>query len=253
MTNVILLLAGDSTRFNCSTKNKINKNLIRINEKELFLYPLINLTHNKNIDNIVLVTKENEINLVKDIVFNNSPFLNNKLNNIYFIVGGKSRQESVFKALNFINKNFLDILDSLILVHDSARVLLFNESINLILNEFNLNTDLIGASLIKNISDSLITNIDNKLNYLDRDQVKFIVTPQVFKYKDLFNAHKETNKSFTDDLSLLLDFKKHANIKLITDPNINIKLTTQEDLELIKILLNNNNFISKLLKFDYNI
>jgi len=252
MINAILLMAGDSSRFNKNKNSNINKNLYKFKDKEAFLYPLFSLTHNKNIFNIVIVTKENEIDLVKNIIKSNSSFLNKDNKLIHVIKGGLSRQESTFKALTYIRYNIHANENDLVLIHDAARIFLFNESIENSIKEFSLDKSLEATSLIKDSRDSLILD-DGMIKYLNRDLIKIVLTPQVFKLEKIYKAHLNVNKLFTDDLSILLSYFINSNIKLIKDPNINIKLTLNEDLELINLLLNNDDFIRKLTNFDYNI
>jgi len=59
--SAIVLIAGNSTRFNST----INKNLLEINNKPIFLYSLDILNSNQYIDNILVVIREVDKDLVQ--------------------------------------------------------------------------------------------------------------------------------------------------------------------------------------------
>ena len=62
----ILLIAGNSTRFNGNT----NKNLQEIDDKPIFLYSLDVFNSNKYIDNIFIVIKESEKETIGSVINN---------------------------------------------------------------------------------------------------------------------------------------------------------------------------------------
>jgi 2-C-methyl-D-erythritol 4-phosphate cytidylyltransferase len=62
----IILIAGNSNRFNGS----INKNLEEINNKAVFFFFLDILNSNKYIDDIFIVVKESEKDIIQSIIDN---------------------------------------------------------------------------------------------------------------------------------------------------------------------------------------
>ena len=76
--------------------------------------------------------------------------------------------------------------------------------------------------------------------YLDRDKIKYLQTPQGFKFDLLHEAYKNLikgNIQFSDDLSLLKNFKSDISWKFVDGDYSNFKITTKNDIELAKILL----------------
>ena len=74
--------------------------------------------------------------------------------------------------------------------------------------------------------------------YLNRDEIISIQTPQIFNFTDIYNAHikaRKENKIYTDDASLLVNDKK--KIKLIKGDRFNFKITTFDDLMILKSIL----------------
>jgi len=62
--SAIILIAGSSTRFDGS----INKNLLEINNKPIFLYSLETLTSNKYIDNIIVVVRTSDEEIIQSFI-----------------------------------------------------------------------------------------------------------------------------------------------------------------------------------------
>lgn len=229
----ILLLAGSSLRL-----NEINeKQYIKINDKELFLYPLFTMLEVREIDSVVLVVKKEKIELTKNIVnkYQNKNILNKK---IYFVEGGSSRQESSFNALKFIDTIIDKNIDNYVLIHDAARVLVSKEIIESnieAVKKYNATTTYI------NESDSLIevkntpSNKDIINSYLNRDKIKKLQTPQAFKFDIIFSAQKESKSLNNDDASLV--FNKGKDVVLVLGNSLNFKLTTKDDLTLLKMLI----------------
>ena len=88
---LILLAAGDSKRFN----SKIPKSFVKVGEKTLLEYSLIKFSKIKQIKKIIVVINKKHRKFFKNI----------KYNNYLKIIGGKTRQESTYKALKYIKKN----------------------------------------------------------------------------------------------------------------------------------------------------
>ena len=95
-----------------------------------------------------------------------------------------------------------------------------------------------GTTTYLDESDSILTintNYDIE-NYLNRDKIKKVQTPQAFKFDIIIEAHeKYEDVSVNDDASLLL--MEHQNIKLVRGSPLNFKVTTNEDLKLLELIL----------------
>ena len=108
----IILLAGNSTRYGK------NKNLECIDNKYVFLYSLDIFCNNNYIDDIILVVKETDKELINEIIKKN-----NYTKPIKLVIGGATRMESVYKAL--IKTNF-----DIVVIHDAARPMIKDEYIS---------------------------------------------------------------------------------------------------------------------------
>ncbi len=225
MIYAILLLGGTSKRLNISTP----KQFLKFNNRDLFTYSYETLARNEKISKIILVTGKNYVEHVYDIISNfkvKKPF--------EIIIGGETRQESVFNALKFLNKNASP--NDSILIHDSSRPLVTSKIIKNIIEtskKFNNVTTYI------NMFDSIAINDKEMIgDYLDRDKIIAIQTPQIFRFNDIFSLHLKAfeNKIFyTDDASLLV--KSGKSVKLIEGDRFNFKITTFDDLMILKSIL----------------
>ena len=207
----IILLAGNSTRFG---KN-INKNFeILMNGKTVLSYSLNSFNKNQYIDNIILAVKENELNIIKEIV------TNEKINKpIKFIYGGNSRKESVYNCIKNCNSD-------IVIIHDSARPLIKQEHINQCIENMKFYK---GVSLGVKSKDTIkIVNDNNEvISTTNRNNTFVIQTPQCFDRNTLLEVHNKykNNTEITDDCMLLE--KENYKIKIIPGNYSNIKITTQ--------------------------
>lgn len=219
----ILLIAGSSTRF----KGTGNKNLERINEVPIFLYGLNVLDKNIYIDDIFLVVKESEKELI-ELELNSNHFSKQ----INIISGGASRQESVFNALK-VSKS------DLVVIQDGARPMIKDEYINNSLIELSNYT---GTTIAVKSKDTIKIADDNNVvvETTKRQNTWIIQTPQCFDRKILLDTHikQNGNPDITDDCMMLE--KEGYRIKLVEGDYTNIKVTTKEDLNIAQEILSSN-------------
>ena len=231
MISTFLLLAGKGTRFG----GNIPKQYLQVKNKYIFEYSLGTFDSLKEIDKIYLVCDEEHEIFLKNFL------KNNKFNHdISVILGGKSRQESVYNSLKSLQN--LSIFDDLVLFHDACRPLVRkHEILNLI---YDLKT-YDGASLSLPLYDSLCEE-DNLLikKSIKREKLRKLQTPQGFKFGIIYKAHLEALKnhdlSFTDDTSLLTYMGK--KVKLVDGSIFNFKITTKDDLILFEKILEGFDF-----------
>ena len=220
MNVAIILAAGNGTRLS----NNIKKQFIKIHDKQLFLFSFDSFC-SSNIDKILIVSSKEDINYVRSLVSSNEKFLD-------VIAGGKTRQQSVKNALDYLKGILAD--DDVILIHDAARPLIKFPLINEVINK-TIEYDC--CSLILPIKDTIISLSNN--NYestLERDKLASVQTPQGFKFKIIYEAHlKAIHSSATDDAQLVKNLG--LNIHLIKGDEQNFKITTNEDLNYFEYIL----------------
>ena len=215
--SLILLAAGNSKRLS----SKIPKPFIKIANKTLLEYSLIKFGKIRQIKKIIIVTNKKHSRFFKSI----------KFNNCVKIVGGKTRQESTYKALKHIKKNKIKCTN--VLIHDSARP---NFSVKLI--ERIINASKRNAVIPKiPMHDALKESIGKKiLLNLPRKNFFSTQTPQSFNFNEILDLHSRNKALYKDDdLSLVQSLKK---VKFVNGEKNNFKITDQEDLSMLKNFIN---------------
>lgn len=217
----IVLVAGNSTRYG---KNR-NKNFELINGKAVISYTLNIFDKNDYIDDIIIAVKENEIQEIEKIIKNEN--LNKK---IKLVIGGNTRKESVYNCLKMTNSD-------IVIIHDGARPAIKQEYIDKCLETMD---EFSGATMGVKSKDTIKITDDNNvvINTTKRKNTWLIQTPQCFERKILLDMHEKYNdEDITDDCMLLE--KENYKVKIIESDYTNIKLTTYEDLSIIKEFLKN--------------
>ncbi len=208
--------AGSGSRFDIQ-KNKL---LTDLNGTPVIVKTLLQIVQNPLIDKILICTSvdiENEISIL--IKKYSIP----KIQAV--IIGGDTRQESVYKGLKYLS---LDPPDY-ILIHDGARPLLTQDIINNSIER----TFEYGASIAAvPVKDTIKIVKSGKVeNTPAREELFAVQTPQTFKFRNLLNAHDIfKNNNFTDDAALVE--KMGLPVVVSQGSYKNIKITTQEDLSI---------------------
>jgi 2-C-methyl-D-erythritol 4-phosphate cytidylyltransferase/2-C-methyl-D-erythritol 2,4-cyclodiphosphate synthase len=151
------------------------------------------------------------------------------LKNTLKVMGGKTRQESTFKALKRIKK----MNCKKVLIHDSARSAPSKDLINKIIYNLKKNHAVIPVIKINDATKRVKKNTIFK--NIDRSSLRFSQTPQGFTYKKIYEKHiKNINTSFEDDSALFT--KDEEKVVTITGSKKNLKITDKEDLNIFKSL-----------------
>lgn len=212
----IILVAGNSTRFGKNT----NKNLELVKGKSVLSYSLTAFDENKYIDNIIVTVKEQEIQEIKKIIEEE-----NIKKEVNIVIGGNSRQESVY---NSISKTGADI----VIIHDGARPAIKQRYISECIESME---KFKGATVGVKSKDTIKIADDNNVivSTTKRSNTWIIQTPQCFDRSTLLEMHEKfKNEEVTDDCMLLE--KDNYKVKIIEGDYTNIKVTTAEDINIIK-------------------
>lgn len=213
MVSVILMMAGSSSRMNING----NKLFLNLGEKKVFQYSLDKfLSYGLE---VICVTKEENIY-----------YLEEYLDKVKLVIGGNTRQESVYKGLCACNNEF-------VLIHDAARPFVSKTIIDSCLKSIDEGKNFFVAAPSK---DSLY--FKTPLQAIDRDNICLAQTPQGGLKSDFLTAHIkaiEEGVSATDDISLVLKYID-KEVELVTGEDRNFKLTTSLDYILAKELIKND-------------
>ena len=152
-------------------------------------------------------------------------------------LGGKTRGESVYNGVKFFEDK--DIEFTHFLIQDAVRPCLEGKDLDKLLELSGTEYD--GTILGFPVSDTL-KKMDCKTNQIietvDRDNLWHSQTPQLFKKEALIRSLNQATSGheFTDEAQLLESIG--ANLLLVKGSLHNIKLTYQDDLKIIKLIIN---------------
>ena len=212
----IILVAGNSTRYG---KNR-NKNFDKIDGKTVLSYSLNEFDKNKYVDDIIIAIKEDEKDIVNDIIKNVNPIKTPKI-----VIGGITRKDSVYNSITSTNSD-------IVIIHDGARPMVKQSYINNCIESMN---DFKGVTIGVKSKDTIkITDDDGVvISSTNRANTWIIQTPQCFDRKLLLAMHeKYKDQDFTDDCQLLE--VENYKVKMIECDYTNIKITTYEDINIVK-------------------
>lgn len=206
MSNItlIILCAGNSTRFELSSK----KQWLRTGNTPLWLFVTNRLNSFHKFSKIVIASHPDEIS-----------YMENFCDFASFVKGGETRQESMKNALSVVTTEH-------VMVTDVARACVPKDVI-LDLIKSKDEADCIVPVL--NVSDTVVFQNET----INRDEVRLIQTPQLSNTKTLKKA-LDTNTEFTDDSSAIKNI--NGTIKYIKGSLESKKLTFEEDISSLKCL-----------------
>ncbi len=231
MNIAVILAGGTGSRMGMVDRPK---QFIEIYGKPVVIHTIEAFEINENIDAIcVICTKEWQEDLsiwIKEYDIRKVRWIGN---------AGKTRQESSLNALEAIGGEAKD--DDIIVIHDSARPLVSQR----IINENIEKVKQYGAcDTVIPAQDTIIRSVDAE--YLEsipaRRELYLGQTPQSFTYKivrkaydDYFALPENERPVMTDDCGLVL--ASGVKIGMAMGDKLNMKMTTMEDLLLIKSIV----------------
>ncbi len=217
MYSAVIVAAGHAKR----TGLGYNKIFYKIRNKHLIEYSVDRFVGDKDCKEIIIVVSKEDLQQVRAI------FSHPK---IKYVIGGSTRQKSVFNGLSLVN-------EPKVLIHDGARPMLTMEDIQQIKQALN---DHHAVTLYRPARDSIMTYHDSFVDdYLDRSNIGLILTPQAFDSALIKKAHSMAIKhkqDYTDDTSLIKAELNEA-VYLLEGNEYNIKATTKYDLCLLEDIL----------------
>ena len=160
------------------------------------------------------------------------------------VIGGESRNESVFAALKKLKKRIKD--HDFVLVHDAVRPCVRVSDIAQLVNQAK-DSDL-GSILGVPITDTMkFTDTENNiLRTVDRKNMWRALTPQLFKFDKLYESISftiEQNIQVTDEAQAM-EICGHS-MRMIHGSPDNIKVTYSEDLAIAEYFLEMQKKVSR--------
>ena len=213
----IVLAGGSGSRMN----SDIPKQYIEIEGKPILAYSLIIMEQNPIIDEIILVTRKEDVEYCRREIVNK--FNINKVTNI--VPGGAERFLSVYEGVKASAGKYLWI-------HDGARPCLSDE----LLVRLGRDVEEYGATIAAVPSKDTVKVIKNGfvVNTPDRENIWLVQTPQVFETKSIKEAYvnmfsSPSEQNITDDAMIMENYGS-KKVHITMGEYTNIKVTTPDDI-----------------------
>lgn len=212
MVYAIITCAGRGARANFG-KNKL---LIKFNGMTVLERTISAFSKNKNIDKIIITVSKEDLDEVYNLIGESCEI----------VLGGDSRTESVKNALKLID-------DGIVLIHDGARPFVSQKIINDCIES--VKTYGSGITAIPSRDTICMGEDDNLFNYVGKQGLYSVQTPQGFFVHDIKGAYDKAGKDiFNDDGEVYLE---HVGVPhLVMGSNDNLKLTYRDDFEIFNNL-----------------
>jgi len=160
-----------------------------------------------------------------------------ELNKVKWIIeGGETRQESTYAGLCGISRECKD--DDIIVIHDAVRPLVSHRIIS---DNIKFAAKYGAVDTVIPTADTIVRSVDGQTIYdiPVRKELYIGQTPQSFKFSIIKRAHefaKESNiEEVTDDCKLVLKYGQ--KVYCVQGDKLNLKITTLEDLLLVKAII----------------
>lgn len=218
--HLLIPAAGSACRMALDTP----KPYLKIGGKHILRHAIEKFINFNKLESVVTVISEDCHGLYNKAI--------SGLDKCHFTAGSNTRKNSVYNGL----KSFSNLKnEDIVLIHDAARPMVQRADIEAILSVMS-NKDIPAATLATPVTDSLLKDG----NAVERDNMWAIQTPQAFRYGALMAAHQqfEDDDSFTDDAGIMR--ASGHKVEIVPSSRQNIKITTQDDLKIAKIMMNQN-------------
>ena len=231
MKNTAIVLAGGR---GSRMQSDIPKQYMDIEGRTVLFYSLKQFQDCSLIDDIILVAG------VCDIEFCRKTYIeeHNMTKIKHIVCGGRERYESVMNGLTVVDEGY-------VFIHDGARPCITQSLITSLYEDVKKYRATVAAVPVKDtvrISD----DNGNAISTPKRSNVWLIQTPQVFETELIKKAyanmqHSNSDITITDDAMMIEQFTDEK-VHLTQGDYLNIKITTPEDIEVVK------GFLKKLKK-----
>ncbi|MDP6125948.1 MAG: 2-C-methyl-D-erythritol 4-phosphate cytidylyltransferase [Candidatus Latescibacteria bacterium] len=218
----VVVAAGSGVRFG----GDVPKQYTLLAGRPMLVWSLQACAKCDSIDDIVVVVPAGDEKFVaEDVVAAND------ISGVSRIVaGGATRQESTFLGIEALPTSTFAV------VHDAARPVLGQQDLSSVVSEAVASQ---GAILATPVTDTIKRlNEDGGLETVDRDGLWAAQTPQVFEVGVLKKAMEQAftdGFSATDEASLVE--RIGVEVRIVRSEEINLKVTTAEDMETAERIL----------------
>lgn len=228
--NIAVIIAGGSGR---RMNQDIPKQFINVYDKPIIIYTLESFQKHPDIDAIAVVCLAGWHDILKAYA---KQYNIGKLK--WVVLGGESGQESIRNGIVHLKNTCSD--EDIIIIHDGIRPMVDENVLSDVIVKCGIHGNAVTAlpynEQIFKTTDDFSTN-----EYIPRESLRRVQTPQAYRYGKLLWAYKKAFKeeigiygsSYTN--TMMVDLGETLYFAAGSDKNI--KITNTDDLELFKALL----------------
>lgn len=216
----VIAAGGSGVRFGVS---ETPKQLIMLDNRPIILHSLEAFLNCEYVDQVIVVMAEKFIQQIMELLSDR-----NEGKILSIIPGGMTRQESIFNALSYLKD--LSPPPTIVVIHDAVRPFVKISQIEKVISA----AEKYSAATLGIKATDTITRAegDKILEFLPRQELYHIQTPQAFKFDLIYQAHKKALEDGIYDSSDDAQLVKRLGFEVqIVEGNVhNIKITTPFDL-----------------------
>lgn len=229
--NIALVVAGG---VGSRMHGVIPKQFMTVYGKPIIAYTLENFENHSEIDEIVVVCIDGWQDQLRSIA---ETYGIGKLKQI--VTGGASVQESIRNGVNYLYGNYDG--DTNVVIHDGIRPIMDESVLNDVLEKCKQYGNGV-TSMPYNEQIFLVYDETSTRQYIPREKLRRVSTPQAYKLDKLFECYQRafrenigiTGSAYVNTMMVELG----ETLYFAKGSEKNIKLTTPEDIEMFKALLN---------------
>jgi 2-C-methyl-D-erythritol 4-phosphate cytidylyltransferase len=226
--NIAMIIAGGSGQ---RMNQDIPKQFLNVNDKPVIIYTMEAFQKHPGIDAITVVCLEGWQEILKAY---SKQFNITKLK--WITTGGTNGQQSIKNGIDLLKDNCNE--EDMVLIHDAIRPMVSQEIISECISKCKLYGN--AVTVIPCVEAVLHSeNHINSVDLIDRNTVMRTQTPQAFYLSKLIWAHQAAEKAgITNSVATCtLMIELGENVFFSAGSEKNLKLTTTDDIEIFKALL----------------
>ncbi len=232
--NIAILTAGG---IGSRTHQDLPKQFLSVENKPIIIYTLEAFQQHPSIDAIYVSCLEGWSAVLEAYA---KQFNITKLKRI--VIGGATGQESIYNGLKAIKKDYKTTSDIIVIIHDGNRPMLPQDVItdNLVKQKkYGSAVTVIPTTEVVFVSKN---GVESKMA-LNREELWRTQTPHSYNFDELWHVHNEAIKDGIINMAASCSLmQKYGYITFFSrGSEKNIKITTIEDIEIFKALLNAKN------------
>ena len=228
--NIAMIIAGG---IGARMQQDIPKQFINVNDKPVIVYTLEAFQRHPNIDAITVVCLEGWHDILRAYA---KQFGITKLESV--VNGGLNGQDSIRNGITDIVSRHSGP-DDIVIIHDAIRPMVSAEIIS---DNIRVCRTYGNATTVIPCNTAMLKSEDDQVSdeQLSRNTVKMTQTPQSFFVNELAEAHREAlEKGITASVaSCTMYIELGRRVYLSKGSEKNLKLTTTDDIEIFRALLN---------------